>query len=195
MKWREHYEAIFYDQYGSPDVLALKDVEKPQVKDNEVLVQIHAVSLNPYDWHFLRGLLYPMRLMPGLRKPRKATILGSDVAGRVVAVGTHVTRFHPADAVSAEVGVGACAECIAVSEAKLALKATIVSLFVRQQGGTYMATPKHGDLLELKELIEQGKLTPIIDMMYPLSDFPAAMSHLNNGHAQGKVVITLGDAT
>jgi len=71
------------------------------------------------------------------------------------------------------------------------LKALLVSMFVRQQGSTYVATPKPGDLVELKELIEAGKITPVIDSTYPLADFSEAMGHLNEGHASGKVVITV----
>ena len=71
------------------------------------------------------------------------------------------------------------------------IKATFVSMIVRQQGSTYMATPKPGDLVELKEFIEAGKVTPVIDKTYPLSEFSDAMRHLNEGHAQGKVVITV----
>jgi NADPH:quinone reductase-like Zn-dependent oxidoreductase len=71
------------------------------------------------------------------------------------------------------------------------LKAMFVSLFVKQQAGTYMAIPKPGDLVELKELIETGKVMPVIDRSVPLSEFAEAMRHLNSGHASGKIVITL----
>lgn len=74
------------------------------------------------------------------------------------------------------------------------LKATFVSLFVKQQGSTYMATPKRGDLVELKELIEAGKVTPVIAGTYPLGTFTDAMRYLNEGHASGKVVITVRDS-
>jgi NADPH:quinone reductase-like Zn-dependent oxidoreductase len=71
------------------------------------------------------------------------------------------------------------------------LKALLVSLFVRKQAGMYVATPKPGDLVELRGLIEAGKLTPVIDRAYPLEQFPIAMAYLNNGHARGKVVIRM----
>ena len=74
------------------------------------------------------------------------------------------------------------------------LKATLVSMFVRQQGSTYMAAPKPGDLVELRELIEAGVVTPVIDRTVPLSDFSEAMRHLNEGHASGKVVITVRES-
>ncbi|MFC2095110.1 NAD(P)-dependent alcohol dehydrogenase [Candidatus Bipolaricaulota bacterium] len=71
------------------------------------------------------------------------------------------------------------------------IKAAIVSRFVRQQGGAYFATTKPGDLKELKELIEAGKVTPVIDRIVPFDEFCKAMRHLNEGHAQGKVVISV----
>lgn len=113
-------KAIVYNEYGAPeDVLELRDIDKPVAADNEVLIRIWAASLNPYDWHFLRGLPYVMRLMFGLRKPRKApTVLGSDIAGQVEAAGRNVTRFRPGDEVFAEVGTGGCAEYISLAEEK-----------------------------------------------------------------------------
>ena len=75
------------------------------------------------------------------------------------------------------------------------LKALFVSMFVRRQSGTYVATPKPGDLIELRELIEAGKITPVIDRTVPLSDFSEAMRHLNEGHARGKVVITVRESS
>ena len=115
-------KAIVYERYGSPDVLQLRELDKPIPEEGEVLVRIIAAGLNPYDWHFLRGLPYPMRLMTGLQKPKQATILGSDMAGQVEAVGKAITRFRPGDEVFAEVGSGSCAEYICVSEAKLGPK-------------------------------------------------------------------------
>ncbi len=86
-------KAIVYTQYGAPDVLELKEVEKPTPKDDEVLIKVHAASTNAADWHLLRGDPFLLRLMAGLLKP-KNTILGADVAGRVEAVGRNVTHYH-----------------------------------------------------------------------------------------------------
>ena len=130
-------KAIVYDRYGSPDVLELKEIEVPVLKEDEALVRIRAAGLNPYDWHFLRGHPYPMRLATGLRRPRKVTILGSDMAGQVEAVGRNVTRFQPGDAVYAEVGSGACAEYIGVPEKKLRAKPANVTF--EQAAGVPMA--------------------------------------------------------
>ena len=91
-------KAIVYEKYGSPDVLQLKEVEKPAPNDDEVLVKVLSASVNPGDWHSLRGTPFLQRLESGLLKP-KDTILGADVAGRVEAVGRNVKRFQPGDEV------------------------------------------------------------------------------------------------
>ena len=122
-------KAIVYDQYGPPDVLELKEVEKPTPKDDKVLIEVQAASLNPLDWHFLRGTPYFMRVVAGLLKPkRKFRILGADVAGRVEAVGRNVKQFQPGDEVFGDIfrcGLGAFAEYVCVPEnAALVLKPT-----------------------------------------------------------------------
>jgi len=326
-------KAIVYEEYGAPeDVLELRDIDNPEVADDEVMIRIRAASLNPYDWHFLRGLPYVMRLMIGLRKPRRApVVLGSDMAGQVEAVGRSVTRFRPGDEVYAEVGIGSCAEYITVPEAKPALKpanltfeqaaavpmaAQTALVGVRDQAnvqpgqkvlvngasggvgsfavqlaktlgaevtgvcntrniemvrslgadhiidythenftegnerydfildtvgnhpmshnrrvltskGTYGAPGAGGgrwlgaatqqlkaaalspfvsqkmvpvndkpnkDLHYMKELIEAGEVTPVIDTTYPLSKAADAMRHVEEGHTRGKVVITVAEA-
>ena len=79
-------QAIVYQKYGSPDVLELQEIKKPVVKDDEVLVRVHAASVNPIDWHFLRGTPFAMRIFLGLINPKRK-ILGVDLAGRVEEVG------------------------------------------------------------------------------------------------------------
>src|SRR5215213_7293463 len=92
-------KAIVCTGYGTPDVLRLTEVEKPAPGDDEVLVKVHAASLNAGDWHILRGKPFLARfLMGGYRKPKYA-IPGSDIAGRVEAVGKNATQFQPGDAV------------------------------------------------------------------------------------------------
>ena len=92
-------KALVYDTYGAPaDVLQLREVERPVVADDEVLVRVHATSVNPVDWHTLTGDPYIARLQAGLRKP-KSGALGVDYAGTVEAVGAGVTRFQPGDEV------------------------------------------------------------------------------------------------
>ena len=91
-------KAIIHTEYGSPDVIQFKEVEKPTPKDDEVLIKVHAASVNASDWHYLRGTPWLFRLIAGLLKP-KNIFLGADVAGRVEAVGKNVTQFQPGDAV------------------------------------------------------------------------------------------------
>jgi NADPH:quinone reductase-like Zn-dependent oxidoreductase len=91
-------KAIVQTSYGSPDVLQLKDVDKPVVQDDEVLVFVHAAAVNIGDWHLLRGVPYAVRLVAGPRGPRRE-IPGLDIAGRVEAVGANVQQFRPGDEV------------------------------------------------------------------------------------------------
>ncbi|SFE76683.1 NADPH:quinone reductase [Paenibacillus catalpae] len=90
-------KAMVYETYGSPEVLQIKEVDVPVPKDHEVLIEVHAASVNSWDWDLLRGKPYINRL-GGLRKPRYS-ILGADVAGKITAIGSAVTRFQPGDEV------------------------------------------------------------------------------------------------
>ncbi len=92
-------KAMVNMKYGPPDVLELTEVERPTPKDDEALLKVHAASVNPADWHLLRGDPYIARLQLGLRHP-KTRVLGCDVAGRVEAVGKNVTTLQPGDEVS-----------------------------------------------------------------------------------------------
>ncbi len=320
-------KAIVYTKYGSPDVLQLKDVEKPTPKDDEVLIKIHAASVNAYDWHFLTADIFLIRLMGGgLLKP-KNTRLGADIAGRVEAVGKNVKQFQPDDEVfgmvrggfaeyacalenalalkpsnlsfeeaaavpmaavtalqglrdegqiqagqkvlinGASGGVGTFAVQIAksfgaevtavcstrnvdqarslgadhvidytkedftqsgqqydlilaangyhpLSAYKRALtpkgiyvmaggsmaqifQAMLMGSWMSETGGRKMggvsAKRSQKDLDFLKELLEAGKVVPVIDRRYPLSEAAEALRYLGEGHARGKVVITVGD--
>jgi NADPH:quinone reductase-like Zn-dependent oxidoreductase len=322
-------KAITYHKYGSPDVLELADIDKPVAGDDDVLVRVHAASVNPYDWHVMRGTPYLVRLMAGLLKP-KATRLGVDAAGRVEAVGGNVTRFQAGDEVfgacngafaeyacasegalvskpanvtfehaaavpiaaltslqglrdkgriqsghkvlinGAAGGVGTFAVQIAKSlgaevtgvcstrnvamvrsigadhvvdytqedftqgtrrydlifdavgnhslsenrrvlgpKAALVLvgapegnwlgpllpplKALVMSRFVSQTLAPLMGRVRNKeDLSTLQGLLEAGKVTPVIDRTYPLSEVAEAIRYLEAGHARGKVVITVG---
>ncbi|MEV4010518.1 NAD(P)-dependent alcohol dehydrogenase [Nonomuraea angiospora] len=121
-------KAFVLPSYGSP--LVLTDVDQPVPRDDEVLVRVRATSVQPYDWHYLRGEPYVARVMggggPGLRKPRFG-VLGADVAGEVEAVGKDVTGFRPGDEVYAMPKQGGFAEYVCVPESGLALKPRNVS--------------------------------------------------------------------
>ena len=120
--------AVTYREYGSPDVLAVREVATPVPGDDEVLVRVVASSVNDYDWHLLTGRPWLNRA-PGFTKPANP-VLGSDVAGRVEAVGAAVSRFAPGDAVYADMsphGFGAFAEYVVAPQAALAHKPSTVS--------------------------------------------------------------------
>jgi NADPH:quinone reductase-like Zn-dependent oxidoreductase len=113
-------QAIVYHRYGTPDVLEYTEIEKPIPAADQVLIQVRAASVNPYDWHFLRGTPAPMRLFTGLRGP-KFPRLGADVAGVVAAVGSDATHLKPGDAVFG-VGKGAFAEFACAGQTEVAIK-------------------------------------------------------------------------
>ena len=100
--------AIVRDRYGSPDVLELREIDKPEIGDDGILVRVRAASVNAVDWHLMRGEPFPARMGNGLRRP-KTGVLGVDVAGQVEAVGRDVTDFRPGDEVFGNPG-GAFAE-------------------------------------------------------------------------------------
>ena len=122
-------KAVLYTKYGPPDVLQVKEVAKPEPKDDEVMVRVHAAAANPLDWHIMRGAPFFVRLEAGFPKP-KNPVLGADIAGRVEAVGSKVAQFRPGDEVFGDVsgnGLGGFAEYVCAREDDLALKPTNLS--------------------------------------------------------------------
>ena len=114
-------KAIVYENYGPPaDVLRLQEVDEPVVEDDQVLIKVKAAGVNPYDWHFVRGEPYLMRMMTGFRTP-KSPQLGVDFSGEVEAVGARVTEFKPGDAVYGMAN-GAFAEKVIAKERDIVLK-------------------------------------------------------------------------
>ena len=113
-------KAALYNRYGPPEVVQIANVEKPVPKDNEVLLRIRAASVNPYDWHFMRGDPYLIRLMAGFSKPKDQR-LGSDVSGQVESVGGNVTQFRPGDEVFGSCR-GAFAEYACAEDSKVIAK-------------------------------------------------------------------------
>jgi NADPH:quinone reductase-like Zn-dependent oxidoreductase len=322
-------KAIVHDSYGSTDVLELREVDRPGIADDEVLVRVGAAGVDRGVWHIMTGLPYPIRLAGyGLRAP-KNPVLGMDLAGIVEAVGADVTRFRPGDEVFG-IGKGSFAEYARAPEDKLApkpanltleqaavvavsglpalqglrdhgkvrpgqqvliigasggvgtyavqlakafgaqvtgvctttkvdmvrsigadhvidhtradfaeggqrydmildvggnsslsrlrraltpkgtlviaggetdgrwlggsdrqIRALVLSRFVGQKLGTFISRENHVDMIVLKELIEAGKVTPVIDRTYALSEVPEAIRYLEQGHARGKLAITL----
>jgi NADPH:quinone reductase-like Zn-dependent oxidoreductase len=315
-------KAIVLNNYGGPEVLELKEVDKPEVTENDVLVGVHAASLNAGDYFTMRGSPWLARFSSGFPKP-KDHILGWDVAGQVEEVGKNVTRFQPGDKVFASCE-GTLAEYACAPEGKFAMaptnftleqaaavpsaamtalhalrdqanvqpgqrvlingasggvgtfsvqiakslgaqvtgvcstrnvdmvrsigadhvidytkedftqsgerydlvldnvgnhsfadcrrvlspggihlpntghggmgyviKAYVLSAFMRQHASPFLSVPTAEDLLYIKELIEAGKLTPVIDQTYPLNETPEAFRYLEEEHARGKVVIIM----
>jgi NADPH:quinone reductase-like Zn-dependent oxidoreductase len=322
--------AIVQDRFGAPDVLSLREIDQPAVAPGEVLVRVHAASVNAYDWHFMRGDPYLARLTMGLRGP-KAKVRGRDFAGLVTAVGDGVTGLRPGDEVYGEVdgtfaeyvsapdgmvdrkpgnlsweqaaavplagntalmglreaaavqpgqrvlvngasgGVGTFAVQIAkafgahvtavcstrnvdlvsklgadevvdytkddfasggqrydvvfdivgnrsLADLRRVLTATgalvlsgggvskggsflgpmgliirgaLVSRFIRQRLVVLQAKQSKGNLAALRDLIESGKVTPVIDRGYPLAEAADAIRYLESEHARAKVVITV----
>jgi NADPH:quinone reductase-like Zn-dependent oxidoreductase len=320
-------KAIVQEEYGSPDRLELRDVAKPVLDDDGVLVRVRAASLNALDWRVMRGHPYLVRTSEGFRRPENQ-IRGVDLAGVVEAVGKNVTQFQPADEVYGERG-GTLAEYLVGKEERFApkptnltfeqaaavpcaaltalqglrdkaqvkpgqkvlvngagggvgtfavqiakwlgaevtavcgpgkadmvrsigadrvidytredftraserydvlfdiggnrslrrckrvltptgtlvfvgtpsfrfvapllrvVRGTLWSRFSDQKAVAYLTQHSQKDLLVLKELIEAGKVTPVVDRTYPLSEAPEAIRYLEEGHAGGKVVITI----
>jgi NADPH:quinone reductase-like Zn-dependent oxidoreductase len=318
-------KAIVQDNYGSAEVLEARDIEKPQIGSDEILVRVHAASVHVGDWVLMTGSPFVMRFATGLRKP-KNPVPGTDVAGTAEAVGKDVTRHRPGDEVfgwcagafaefasapedqfiakpgnltfeqAAAVGVSATtalqllrdngrvqpgqkvlingasggvgsfavqiaksfgAEVTGVTSTKnvdlvrsigadhvidytkddfttiagrydlildnvgnhsmartrRALKPTgtlisnggghvggklgrtirtmIVSMFVRQQASPTVKTQNHDDLVALKELVEAGTITPVIDGTYPLSETRKAIGRVASGRARGTIVVSI----
>ena len=145
----EKMKAIVYCDFGGPEVLKLADIAKPVPNDDQVLIKVRAVSVNPYDWHFMRGEPYVMRMGTGLRKP-KSTRLGVDFSGTVDAVGKNITQFKPGDEVFGG-RTGAFAEYVVISEKNLIPMPENVTF--EQAGAVQIA-----GLTALQGLRDHGKL-------------------------------------
>ncbi len=146
-------KAIIRSSYGSPDVLKCEEIEKPNAGDGEVLIKVRAASVNPLDWHFMRGAPYVARAVMGLRKPRSAR-LGADLAGQVEAVGRNVTQFQPGDDLFGS-GRGAFAEYVCADGKRLALKPA--NLTFEQAAAVPVAACTAPQVLRHKGRIQPGQ--------------------------------------
>lgn len=145
-------KALVYDAYGPPDVLRIEEVEVPAPNEHEVLIAVHAASVNAWDWDLLRGKPYLTRL-DGLRKPRYR-ILGADIAGRVVAAGAAVKRLRPGDEVFGDIsgcGWGGFAEYVCAREEALTPKPAGLSF-------EQAAAIPQAAVLTLQGLRDKGKI-------------------------------------
>jgi len=143
-------KAIVYHKYGSPDVVKLEEMEKLTPKEDEVLIKVHAASINSYDWRHVRAKPFLVRTGGGLLKPKDIR-LGADIAGTVEAVGSNIMLFKPGDEVFGDVGAGGYAEYVCASEKRLALKPASVSF--EEAAATPMAA-----LTALQGLRNKGKI-------------------------------------
>ena len=147
-------KAMVRHEYGSPDLLKLEEVQEPTPRDDEVLTRVHASSVNDWDWGLLHGTPFANRVLYGLLKPRRQ-ILGSDIAGRVEAVGGSVTRFQPGDEVFGDnVGRwGGFAEYVCAREDALLPKPATMTF-------EEAAAVPQAALLALQGLRDKGRIQP-----------------------------------
>jgi NADPH:quinone reductase-like Zn-dependent oxidoreductase len=150
-------KAIVCTKYGSPDVLLLQEVAKPAPQDDEVLIKIHAASINSRDWRMMRANPFFIRLAPGGFLGSKNKILGADMAGRVETVGRYVRQFKPGDEVfgylPSATGRGTFAEYVCADENTIALKPT--NLTFEQAAAVPLAA-----LTALQGLRDKGNIQP-----------------------------------
>jgi NADPH:quinone reductase-like Zn-dependent oxidoreductase len=147
-------KAMVYHDYGSPDNLELQEIEVPAVKDDEVLVKVHAASVNWHDWHFLTGSPFMARIMAGGLLRPKRQILGSDLAGRVEAVGRNTKEFRPGDKVFGSLGNGgAFAEYVCAREDEAQLKPANVTFEEAAAAGA-------AAFVALQGLRDKGEIKP-----------------------------------
>lgn len=201
-------KAFVVDRYKSKSAVRLGEMPEPEVRDDDVLVQVHAASLNQLDSKIKDGefkLILPYRL---------PLILGNDVAGVVVRVGSKVRRFKPGDEVYArphQDRIGTFAEFIAINEADVALKpknltmeeAASIPLVMRLLSfGIRKKAKHHGvsysfvfmrangeQLSKITSLIEAGIIRQVMDRIFPFEATGEALAYLETGRAKGKVVI------
>ena len=146
-------KAIVLSRYGSPEQLELRDIEKPVPKDDEVLVNVHATTVNDWDWCLVRGTPFYIRLLCGWRKPN-VKVPGAEVAGRVETVGQNVTQFRPGDEVYGDIsecGFGGFAEYVCVPETALASMPENITF-------TEAAAIPHAAMLAVQGLVGQLQL-------------------------------------
>ncbi|MGZ8517419.1 MAG: NAD(P)-dependent alcohol dehydrogenase, partial [Chitinophagaceae bacterium] len=144
-------KAIIYTKYGGPEVLQVNEIEKPCPKDDEVLVKVHAVSINDWDWGLLQGD-FINRLLNGFLKPKRK-ILGSDIAGRIEAVGKNIKQLKPGDEVYGDLSGrwGGFAEYVCAPENALALKPATMSF-------EEAAAIPQAAMLAIQGLLDKGQI-------------------------------------
>jgi len=147
-------KAVVYSEYGGPEVLRLTDVETPAQGPNEVLVKVRAAALNPVDWHFVRGVPFPIRMATGgFRRPKTHRRVGGDFSGTIAAVGSSVTGLTVGQPVFGY-GEGSLAEYLVVPADKVASKPGRITF--EQAAGVPLAGLTALQMLRDKALVESG---------------------------------------
>lgn len=176
-------KAVVYSAYGGPDVLQVANVETPAPGPNEVLVKVHAAALNPYDWHFVRGKPFPMRMMTGgLSKPKPRRRIGGDFAGMVAAVGPDVTGFAVGDAVFGT-GEGSVAEYLTVAADKVVRKPERVTF--EQAAGVGVAGLTALQMLRDKAAVHAGHRVLIVGAAGGIGTFAVQIARALGAHVTG----------
>lgn len=184
-------KALVHTKYGSTDVLNLKEVEKPIPKDDQVLIRVHATTVNGTDCAILRAKPFFMRIFTGLLRPKKRT-LGTDFAGQIESVGNDVESFKVGDKVFGfdDLRLGSHAQYLTLAADKAFITMPINSSYQQAAASIEGA---HYALSFIKELYDAGKIVPIIDRTYPLIALAKALKYFEKGQANGKIIIRIND--
>ena len=211
-------KAIVYRKYGSPEVLKCEEKKEPTAGADEVLIKVHAGSVNPLDWHFIRGTPYAVQIakafhadVTGVCSTRNLDMVRSIGADRIIdytrqnftqsgerydlifdLVGNHSLSacrcaLNPK---GMYVGAGGTSDRWMIGPLIRLTTARVFSQFVSQKLVTVLARSNRNDLIIMCDLMKTGKVKPVIDKRYRLSEVPEAIRYLEQGHAQGKVIIT-----
>jgi NADPH:quinone reductase-like Zn-dependent oxidoreductase len=175
--------AVVHSVFGGPEVLRLAEVDTPVPKANELLVKVHAAALNPLDWHLVRGLPFPIRLMlGGLRGPKRPRIVGADYAGTVEAVGSDVSGFAAGQPVFGT-GEGTLAEYVAVPADKAALKPERVTF--EQAAGVGVAALTALQMVRDKAQVRSGQRILIVGAGGGIGTFTVQIAKSLGAHVTG----------
>jgi NADPH:quinone reductase-like Zn-dependent oxidoreductase len=176
-------KAVVYSAYGGPDVLHLADVDAPAPGPNQILVKIHAAALNPYDWHFVRGTPFPMRMMTGgLTAPKPQRRIGGDFSGTVAAVGPDTTGFAVGDAVFGT-GEGSVAEYLTVATDTVVRKPERVTF--EQAAGVGVAGLTALQMLRDKASVHAGHRVLIVGAAGGIGTFAVQIARALGAHVTG----------
>jgi NADPH:quinone reductase-like Zn-dependent oxidoreductase len=185
--------AVVQDRYGTADVLQLREIPRPDIGDNDVLVRVAAAGVDRGVWHLMTGRPHLTRLAFGLRRPRNP-VPGLDVAGVVDTVGAGVTRFAEGDLVFGT-GHGTFAQYARAGKDRLAgiptnVTTTEAAVLAVTGSTALQAVEDHGHVQPGDQvLVETGHVTPVVDRSFPLAAAADAIAHLESGRTRGKIAI------